>query len=179
MNVAIVGSASPGRIPSGVTHVYLSDATAAKYPHFLTMPYVTPVVFDAHATMLPEQANPKRINIKRDHAWRNVLISMFGYRFSSTLCWMLAHSIEKATRLDYEDTVTIYMTGVRMHGRKEIALELSNISYLIGYAEANGIPVLIEPPSLLIPNHEYPIRREEDNEVDETDSVESTIDQSL
>lgn len=180
MSIAIVGSANPGRLPAGIEEVWLSDATAAKYPHFLHMPAIKPVVFDSHATVLPEGSNPKCINIKRDTKWRTERILKFGYRFSNTLCWMLAFAIEKAGQWDYTaNNAALYLTGIRMHGREEIAMELSNISYLLGYAAAQGIPVLIDKPTLLLPDHEYPISMKEDYALNETDSVESSIDQSL
>lgn len=156
MTVAIIGSANPSRIPNNVREVWISDATLHKYPYYARIEGTTCTVFNAHDIELPKLGKGSRvIDVVRDHQWVETIEKEVGPRFSNTLCYMVGYAIRQAYRIR-----CLYMTGVRMYSNAEYLREISNLSWLLGYATAEGIETIIESPSALMPPARYPYDRE-------------------
>jgi len=90
------------------------------------------------------------IDIRHESTIRSACKNVFGKRFSNQLCWMVAWAL-----LMHDKPSVIYIIGAPMI-EETYSSEVANLAYLIGRAEEKGIPVLIEQPSAILPEHLYP-----------------------
>jgi len=80
-----------------------------------------------------------------------VLVDLHGFRFGSSLAWMLAYSVE----LGYKE---INVHGVHMSHETEYGIQRDTLFYFVGYAQGKGVKVEIDVDSgIFIGNQKYGI----------------------
>jgi hypothetical protein len=108
------------------------------------------MVWDCHDLNeeMEEPYEGRIFDIRRENAIREAMLRRYGYRFSSQICWMVAHAING----NYSG---IHLKGVTL-ADNEVANQLSNLSFLLGIAWVEDIAVTIDKPSQVLPYHYYP-----------------------